>query len=92
MATPGHTRGHLVFQDRATGLLFAGDHVLPHITPSIGFEGGAVDFPLRDYLESLRLVRAHAGRRLLPAHGPVTAERARAGGRSCWSITTGGWR
>ena len=36
--TPGHTRGHFVFADRAAGLLFAGDHVLPTITPSIGFE------------------------------------------------------
>src|SRR5262249_28742799 len=32
--TPGHTRGHLVFSESSTGLLFAGDHVLPHITPS----------------------------------------------------------
>ena len=38
MATPGHTRGHVVFADEAAGLLFAGDHVLPRITPSIGFE------------------------------------------------------
>ena len=36
--TPGHTQGHVVFTDSASGLLFAGDHVLPHITPSIGFE------------------------------------------------------
>src|SRR5690606_36684298 len=36
--TPGHTQGHYVFADRAAGLLFAGDHVLPTITPSIGFE------------------------------------------------------
>jgi glyoxylase-like metal-dependent hydrolase (beta-lactamase superfamily II) len=72
VATPGHTRGHLVFQDRAGGLLFAGDHVLPHITPSIGFESAPADFPLRDYLESLRLVRAMPDARLLPAHGPVT--------------------
>ena len=38
LPTPGHTRGHLCFLDAAAGLLFAGDHVLPHITPSIGFE------------------------------------------------------
>jgi glyoxylase-like metal-dependent hydrolase (beta-lactamase superfamily II) len=71
--TPGHTRGHLVFRDDAGGLLFAGDHVLPHITPSIGFESVTApsDFPLRDYLDSLRLVRALPDSRLLPAHGPV---------------------
>ena len=38
VATPGHTQGHFVFADPAAGLLFAGDHVLPTITPSIGFE------------------------------------------------------
>ncbi len=70
--TPGHTRGHLVFADLEDGLLFAGDHVLPHITPSIGFEGAPAPSPLRAYLESLRLVRQMPDLRLLPAHGPVT--------------------
>jgi glyoxylase-like metal-dependent hydrolase (beta-lactamase superfamily II) len=70
--TPGHTRGHLVFVDDAAGLLFAGDHVLPHITPSIGFESAPSDFPLRDYMDSLRMVRAMPDTRLLPAHGPVS--------------------
>jgi glyoxylase-like metal-dependent hydrolase (beta-lactamase superfamily II) len=72
LATPGHTQGHVVFTDAATGLLFAGDHVLPHITPSIGFEPVAARHPLRDYLQSLRLVRGLPDMRLLPAHGPVT--------------------
>jgi glyoxylase-like metal-dependent hydrolase (beta-lactamase superfamily II) len=73
VATPGHTRGHLVFVESAAQLCFAGDHVLPHITPSIGFETAPADFPLRDYLESLRLVRSMPDARLLPAHGPVMA-------------------
>jgi glyoxylase-like metal-dependent hydrolase (beta-lactamase superfamily II) len=70
--TPGHTQGHLVFADLAAGLLFAGDHVLPHITPSIGFEAKVGDSPLTDYLRSLAAVRAMPDLRLLPAHGPVT--------------------
>ena len=70
--TPGHTRGHLVFADLADGLLFAGDHVLPHITPSIGFEASVTESPLADYLRSLAAVRALPDLRLLPAHGPVT--------------------
>jgi glyoxylase-like metal-dependent hydrolase (beta-lactamase superfamily II) len=70
--TPGHTRGHVVFVDPAASLLFAGDHVLPHITPSIGFEPARPEFPLGDYLDSLRLVRALPDMLLLPAHGPVT--------------------
>jgi glyoxylase-like metal-dependent hydrolase (beta-lactamase superfamily II) len=72
IATPGHTRGHVVFRDAAGGLLFAGDHVLPHITPSIAFEVLPPEQPLRDFLDSLALVRALPDTRLLPAHGPVT--------------------
>jgi len=72
VATPGHTHGHLCFRDAAGGLLFAGDHVLPHITPSIGFEPVPVSSPLGDYLESLRRVRELSDTLLLPAHGPVT--------------------
>jgi glyoxylase-like metal-dependent hydrolase (beta-lactamase superfamily II) len=73
VATPGHTRGHVVFRDPAAGLMFAGDHVLPHITPSIGFEPVPVEQPLGDYLGSLRRVRGLPDLRLLPAHGPVAA-------------------
>ena len=69
--TPGHTQGHYVFADRSAGLLFAGDHVLPTITPSIGFEPMAVQQPLRDFLGSLTKVRGLPDLRLLPAHGPV---------------------
>lgn len=70
--TPGHTRGHLVFHDEAAGLLFAGDHVLPTITPSIGFEPLLSANPLGDFLDSLAKVRALPDARLLPAHGAVT--------------------
>jgi glyoxylase-like metal-dependent hydrolase (beta-lactamase superfamily II) len=71
--TPGHTKGHVVFLDRLRGLLFSGDHVLPHITPSIGFELGEPGLPLGDYLDSLRLVTTFPDARLLPAHGQVAA-------------------
>ncbi|WP_425559066.1 MBL fold metallo-hydrolase [Kutzneria kofuensis] len=70
-ADTGHTAGHLVFLDADSSLLFAGDHILPHITPSIGFELVRQELPLGDYLDSLRLVREHPEMRLLPAHGPV---------------------
>ena len=46
IATPGHTQGHYVFADTEHGLLYAGDHVLPSITPSVGFEPRWVDQPL----------------------------------------------
>ncbi len=71
LETPGHTRGHLSFMDPANRLLFAGDHVLPHITPSIGFEPPLVDgLPLADFLTSLVKVRDLAVDTVLPAHGP----------------------
>ena len=71
VSTPGHTRGHVVFFDDEAGLLFAGDHVLPHITPSIAFEPVPSENALGLYLASLSLVRNLPDARLLPAHGPV---------------------
>jgi glyoxylase-like metal-dependent hydrolase (beta-lactamase superfamily II) len=72
VATPGHTRGHLVYLDTERDAMFAGDHVLPHITPSVGFEANLAHSPLGDYLQSLRLVRGMPDRQMLPAHGPVS--------------------
>lgn len=72
VSTPGHTQGHFVFADLAGGLLLAGDHVLPTITPSVGFEPVYADLPLGDFLASLVKVRSLPDLRLLPAHGPVT--------------------
>jgi glyoxylase-like metal-dependent hydrolase (beta-lactamase superfamily II) len=69
--TPGHTPGHYVFADRPGGVLFAGDHVLPTITPSIGFTMPPTPNPLGDFMASLTRVRSLPDLRLLPAHGPV---------------------
>ncbi|WP_298208150.1 MBL fold metallo-hydrolase [Ferrimicrobium sp.] len=69
IATPGHTRGHVIFYDHSNRLLFAGDHILPHITPSIGFEPLVYPDPLGNYLRSLRRVRFLPDAPLLPAHG-----------------------
>jgi glyoxylase-like metal-dependent hydrolase (beta-lactamase superfamily II) len=71
--TPGHTAGHVVFHDISAGLLFAGDHVLPTITPSIGFEAVVSPNPLGSFMGSLAAVRARADAALLPAHGQVTS-------------------
>ncbi len=71
VATPGHTRGHLVFADEAAGLLFSGDHVLPRITPSIGLEPDPPASPLADFLTSLDLMRTRPDAAMLPAHGPI---------------------
>jgi glyoxylase-like metal-dependent hydrolase (beta-lactamase superfamily II) len=71
-ATPGHTRGHMVFEDPVDGLLFTGDHVLPRITPSIGFERAPDRLALRSYLNSLQFCMSRSDERMLPAHGAVS--------------------
>jgi len=75
--TPGHTRGHLMFLDAAAGLLFAGDHVLPHITPSLGFEPFMDGRALEAFLGSLASVRDLPVAHVLPGHGPVFDDAAR---------------
>lgn len=72
IATPGHTRGHVVFRHAGNELLFSGDHILPHITPSIGFEWTPEAHPLRSYIASLELVHGLPDAAVLPSHGPVT--------------------
>jgi glyoxylase-like metal-dependent hydrolase (beta-lactamase superfamily II) len=69
VATPGHTKGHLVYHDLDAGILFSGDHLLPTISPSIGFELGDWDLPLASYLSSLESMLQRPDARLLPAHG-----------------------
>jgi len=71
VATPGHTRGHVVFADEAADLLFSGDHVLPRITPSIALEPDPPANPLADFLTSLELMRSRPDAAMLPAHGAV---------------------
>jgi len=70
--TPGHTRGHIVFRHDEAQVLFSGDHILPRITPSLGFEWAPEEQPLRSFLRSLKLIRSQPDAALLPAHGPVT--------------------
>ena len=67
--TPGHTRGHVVFEDAAQQLVFSGDHLLPRITPSIAFERDPEPLPLASYLDSLTLMLNLPDARMLPAHG-----------------------
>ncbi|WP_072803209.1 MBL fold metallo-hydrolase [Rhodococcoides yunnanense] len=67
--TPGHTKGHMVFHDLDRDVSYTGDHVLPSITPSIGFELGEWDLPLAKYLASLELMLDDADRIMLPSHG-----------------------
>jgi glyoxylase-like metal-dependent hydrolase (beta-lactamase superfamily II) len=66
--TPGHTNDHLCLFDPEGGVLLAGDHVLPTITPHISglIEGDSLD----RYMASLDRVAALDGVAVaLPAHG-----------------------
>jgi glyoxylase-like metal-dependent hydrolase (beta-lactamase superfamily II) len=66
--TPGHEAAHICLRDSRTGVLFAGDHLLPRITPVIMWRDEDDD-PLGDYLDGLeRLVGMDAGL-TYPAHG-----------------------
>ncbi len=67
--TPGHTDYHAVLFERADGLLYAGDHVLPRITSNISLNPYSRDDPLGDFLDALRSIRDLPVRRVLPAHG-----------------------
>ena len=69
MHTPGHTPGHLCFVDEKARLLFAGDHVLPRISPNISVYSrpAAVD-ALGSFLASLRKIAAYDVDEVLPAH------------------------
>ncbi|MFF2052514.1 MBL fold metallo-hydrolase [Leifsonia sp. NPDC058194] len=74
--TPGHTAGHLCFDDEDRGVLFTGDHILPTVNPGLGLGGPATD-PIGDYLTALRRVAA-LDREALPGHEgpfPTLAER-----------------
>ena len=70
--TPGHTRGHVVYEDHRAGLTFTGDHILPRITPSIALERAPEALPLRSYLSSLQLFLDLPDASMLPAHGAIT--------------------
>jgi glyoxylase-like metal-dependent hydrolase (beta-lactamase superfamily II) len=51
--TPGHSPGHICLYEPKNSLLFCGDHVLPTITPNVGYNVLSGDNPLGDYLYSL---------------------------------------
>ncbi|MGH3245705.1 MAG: MBL fold metallo-hydrolase [Trebonia sp.] len=66
--TPGHTPGHLCFVDELAQRLFAGDHILPRITPNISIYPAERIQPLADYLGSLAKVRDLDVDEIMPAH------------------------
>jgi glyoxylase-like metal-dependent hydrolase (beta-lactamase superfamily II) len=64
---PGHADGHLGFL--RDGVLLAGDHLLPDITPAVGLYPESRPDPLGAYLSSLERTIELAPRLALPSHG-----------------------
>lgn len=76
--TPGHSPGHICLYDRQDGLLFAGDHMLPELSPNIGLHPQSTPDPLHEYLDGLRRMAALEPELILPSHGrPFTGAPAR---------------
>jgi glyoxylase-like metal-dependent hydrolase (beta-lactamase superfamily II) len=66
--TPGHTTGHACLLDEEHDVLFAGDLVLPGITPGVGLGAASPTNPLTDIIGSLDRV-ASLSALCLPGHG-----------------------
>ncbi|MBI4320145.1 MAG: MBL fold metallo-hydrolase [Chloroflexi bacterium] len=69
--TPGHSPGHVCLYESTKKLLFAGDHILPTITPNVSYHLQSGSNPLGDYLHSLNLLRRLPISLVLPAHEDV---------------------
>ena len=64
---PGHADGHIcLLRD---GVLVAGDHLLPDISPAVGLYPDSRPDPLGDYLTSLERTAGLDVRLVLPGHG-----------------------
>jgi glyoxylase-like metal-dependent hydrolase (beta-lactamase superfamily II) len=64
---PGHADGHIcLLKD---GILIAGDHLLPRITPAVGLYPNSRPDPLGDFLASLKRAAEIAPSLALPGHG-----------------------
>jgi glyoxylase-like metal-dependent hydrolase (beta-lactamase superfamily II) len=72
--TPGHSDHHYILVDDSAGMIFAGDHLLPTITPNIGLYPECRPDPLGDYLWSLGRFERESAYTVLPAHGDIYAD------------------
>lgn len=65
--TPGHSPGHVCLYARKRRVLFAGDQMIEHISPNIGWHPG--HDPLAEYLGSLHELARLEIDLVLPSHG-----------------------
>lgn len=70
LAAPGHSLGQVCFFFRKEGILLAGDHILPDITPNLSPDLFQTDFrPLESFLSSLNEMQNLPVTAVYPAHG-----------------------
>ena len=69
--TPGHSPGHVCLYEPNKKILFAGDHVLPVITPNVSLQPQSDLNPLGDFLNSLNVVKQLDVSLVLPAHEQI---------------------
>lgn len=69
--TPGHAPGHCVIYLREERVMIAGDHLLPRITPHVGFGPSTEGDPLGDFIASQEKIQQLDVALALPAHGGV---------------------
>jgi glyoxylase-like metal-dependent hydrolase (beta-lactamase superfamily II) len=67
LEVPGHADGHIALE--RDGILVAGDHLLPEISPTIGRYADGRPDPLGDYVDSLQRTVELAPELALPGHG-----------------------
>jgi glyoxylase-like metal-dependent hydrolase (beta-lactamase superfamily II) len=78
--TPGHSPGHVCLFDVDSRTLFAGDQLLPNVSPNIALHPQSTPNPLDDYLAGLRRLVELRPSVVLPAHGrPFTTAAERTG-------------
>jgi len=78
LITPGHSPAHLCLWHAPSGILLVGDHLLPRITPNIGWHPYSGPDPLDDFLVALGAVERLPVRKAYPGHGaPIGDVRAR---------------
>ena len=71
---PGHSGGHFVYLDPDTRVLFAGDQMLPHVSPNPLLEPSLEDHTARrrslvEYLETLQTLKDFDPSIAYPGHG-----------------------
>ncbi len=80
ICVPGHTPGSTCFYFKKDKLLFSGDTVLPRITPNPGTivlmemmlnNMKCEQNPLRDFINSLQIIRNIGADTLIPGHGDI---------------------